>query len=153
MAKDIFIGYADLETMLQAQPKDRSLYVMLIGKPGKLGKYGFALETMSVEVQDIAPQGVRYCYLKVATVETMGGAPFNEETYKARWERAKSAYQVIKDWLTEHGYTLEEATIAFPKDYMLMEGWAGFLKYDKGTDRFLRGDTDADARGEAGQAK
>jgi len=160
MPKDIFIGYADLETMLTGQPKTqppsadfpagvkgRPLYVMLLEQPGKMDKHGVAVNDLALVIQDIAPQGVRYCRLSLASVSTIGGKPFSEDTHKEKWERAQSAYKIVRAWLAEQGYTVEEATIAHPRGYVFLNGWASFLKYDKDSDRFVRAEaSDDDSR-------
>jgi len=153
MPKDIFIGYADLETMLTNTPTlidghPVAVYVMLLEQPGKMDKHGVAVNDLALVIQDIAPQGVRYCRLSLASVSTIGGKPL--DTHKAKWERAQSAYKIVRAWLAERGYTVEEATIAHPRDYVFLDGWAAFLKYDKETDRFLRVEATDDSRGETG---
>ena len=133
MTDTIYIGYGDLETMLASQAGyNRPVYLMLSEIPGKPDpRYGVGLNEFTLMIQDLAPQGVRYCRIHLGNTQTIGGQPADETEHRAVWERAREAYQIVRDYLVEERFAVEEATIAMPENYRYLNCHAAFLWYDR----------------------
>jgi len=71
-------------------------------------------------------------------VQTIGSNAFDTGSHERSRQRALSAYRLIEEYIiTRHGFPIESAMIAMPRDLKLLDGWADFLRYDKEADRFV----------------
>ena len=51
--------------------------------------------------------------------------------------RAESAYRIVEEQvIARRGIAAENAALALPQDYLLLDGWADCLSYDRAADRF-----------------
>ncbi len=71
-------------------------------------------------------------------MQTTGGEAFDAGSRARTRRRAVWAYRLVEEYIiTRHGFTVEGAMIAMPRDLKLLDGWADFLRYDKEADRFV----------------
>lgn len=134
----VFIGYEDLEVLLSGLQPTTVVYLMLMEEPvSSNGPSPVGLNRLLLSAQAITPQGVRYWRVNLGGVQTIAGHPADERQHNSVWERARSAYQIVREWLIKNGYTVEEAAVAMPRDYRLLIGaLPAWLRYDKAADRF-----------------
>ena len=138
MNDKLFIGYGSLEGLLDTHPADAPVFLSLNEEQGPPGQYGIALHTLALTVSDIRDGHARYCRMVVGRVQAIGGEAFDTGSRERTRQRALSAYRLIEEYIiTRHGFTVESAMIAMPRDLKLLDGWADFLRYDKEADRFV----------------
>jgi len=138
MNEKLFIGYGSLEGLLDSHPTGAPVFISLNEEQGQPGQYGIALHTFALIVSDIRDGHARYCRIVLGRVQTINGEVFDTGSRERTRQRALSAYRLIEEYIiTRHGFTVESAMIAMPRDLKLLDGWADFLRYDKEADRFV----------------
>ncbi len=138
MNEKLFIGYGSLEGLLDSHPTGAPVFISLNEEQGQPGQYGVALHTFALMVSDIRDGHARYCRMVLGRVQTIGGEAFDTGSRERTRRRALSAYRLIEEYIiTKHGFAVESAMIALPRDLKLLDGWADFLRYDKEADRFV----------------
>ncbi len=138
MNEKLFIGYGSLEGLLDSHPTGAPVFISLNEEQGQPGQYGVALHTFALIVSDIRDGHARYCRIVLGRVQTINGEVFDTGSRERTRQRALSAYRLIEEYIiTRHGFTVESAMIAMPRDLKLLDGWADFLRYDKEADRFV----------------
>ncbi|MEW6212286.1 MAG: hypothetical protein AB1631_28415 [Acidobacteriota bacterium] len=137
---NLFIGFSELEKLIESHMKEEPVYSALITQPGKRDQHGIAIDRILIVIEDIHQSRVRYCRLKVGAYQTLNGKPLcGGGHYERALEAAESAYKIILDWLREQcSNVVEGATIAAPDNLVLLEGWAGFLDYDRERETFVK---------------
>jgi len=138
MNEKLFIGYGSLEGLLDSHPTGAPVFISLNEEQGQPRQYGVALHTFALIVSDIRDGHARYCRIVLGRVQTINGEVFDTGSRERTRQRALSAYRLIEEYIiTRHGFTVESAMIAMPRDLKLLDGWADFLRYDKEADRFV----------------
>lgn len=133
-----FIGYGSLEGLLDTHPTGTPVFISLNEEQGQPGQYGIALHTFALTVSDIRDGHARYCRMVLGRVQMINGESFDTGSRERTRRRALSAYQLVEEYIiTRHGFTIESAMIAMPRDLKLLDGRADFLRYDKEADRFI----------------
>ena len=138
MNEKLFIGYGSLAGLLDSHPTGAPLFLSLNEEQGQPGQYGVRLNTFALMVSDIRDGHARYCRMVLGRVQTIGSNAFDTGSRERTRQRALSAYWLIEEYIiNRHGFPVESAMIAMPRDLKLLDGWADFLRYDKEADRFV----------------
>jgi len=124
-----FVGYGQLEAWAEAVSMLEPVYASLISE-SNTGDYGIRYERAVILCAQ--PQGeiVHYCRIPVASIEWIADQPLTQN-HEQRIERAEQAKKIVRDWLRAQGFVVREAAVAFPRDFRLLEGGAGFLQYNQ----------------------
>ena len=127
-----FIGYGRLEDLLAAhEDREEPFYVEFLVRRFPGHPIGWAEQT--VVVQDFDPKGrVRYCRISLGGYDLLHGQPFDEERARSARDRAKERHAAVLERLASLGCRIERATIATPKDLVLLDVDADFLHDEKG---------------------
>jgi hypothetical protein len=133
-----FIGFGTLEDWLEAI--DSSCPVQadcVVEQDGTNKPLGLAYYKQVIVVSQPARDSVLYARVVVDRYDSMNGhTPIFDEEKHLR--RSKSAWEVTRTWLIEHGLTVQRAVVAMPRSLKLLEGHAEFMRYDKESDTYLR---------------
>jgi hypothetical protein len=135
-----YIGYATLEGWGQAIDKSQCVFASAITSPGAPGTHGIRHDTAEIICTQPDNRGnVHYCRLSVGSWQELSGSPdFGQASRDKAFDRQESAWEIVKQWLNEQGFTTRNAVVAFPKSLRYLDGWADFLRYDKESGRFTR---------------
>lgn len=130
-ASPLFLGYGRLEDLVAAHADpDDPFYVEFLTRRYPGDPLGWLQQT--VVVQDFDPQGrVRYVRIGCGGFDLFHGHPFDEARAARAKAYAQRRHEAIRDHLLARGYRIERATVAMPKDLVLLEGTADFLGSDK----------------------
>jgi hypothetical protein len=122
-----FIGYGRLEDLIAAHADpSQPFYVEFTVQRASGNPLGWATEC--VTVQDFDDRGnVRYCRIVLGGYDLLGGQPFEEDKARRAHSRAKEGLGHITEHLASNGFTVERATVAAPRDLVLLNGSADFL--------------------------
>jgi hypothetical protein len=143
-----FIGYGTLEALTSAASMLKTLYVNSVTQPGKTSARGLRTDRLVVIVSQIDGEGnVHYCRIPTGTISYVAGTPF-EDTKSERRERHQVMYEMVKEWLTTHGFAIREAVVAMPSNLTYLDGWPDFVRYDEATKTFVRKTTTNEGRNE-----
>ncbi len=142
-----FIGYPTVEQFAQVVQLSEPIYCMLLTEPSETTSHGLRTDRLVIVVSQLDDRGdAHYVRVPVSSLSWVGDTPLDSDQSERR-ERAKQAYDIVRDWLTAHHFTLREAAIAtpasaitagadVPSDFRLLTGSADFLGYDKDAQRF-----------------
>jgi hypothetical protein len=132
-----FIGHPTVEQLISVTDAQEPVYCMLITESGATTAQGLRTDKLVIVVSQPDERGdVHYVRLPVGSVSFIGNTPFDSD-HAERRERARQAYAVVRGWLSGFSSPVCEALIAMPTDYRLLEGWADFLGYNKGTKQYF----------------
>ena len=137
--QSLFIGYETLEEWLKSADKTRPVFANLIIDPGKSKDTGIRTDRYVIIVNQPEEGGglVHYCRLLVEKIRYVADQPFDQDR-DLRVARARNAWSIVEDWLIENGFTVSHGIFATPKDFLLLDGWAGFLEFDQERQQYLR---------------
>lgn len=136
-----FIGYGLLEDWADQADLAKSVLADAVSSPGPTSKQGLRQDKLSVYVAQIDPDGnVHYCSLACGYLSYVAGRPFDTD-HEQRKQRQEQVYQLILDWLKEHGFYVRRAVVATPTNLRFLDGWANFIQYNKDTKTFYRSDS------------
>jgi len=135
----IFVGFGTLEGFVAALDPARPVLALPLVEPGPTSG-GISTETLLVVCQQVCPaEGtVLYCRLRAASLTRCYGEPFDPD-WQERHAAWQSLWHIVRAYLTgDLGCTLQRATVAHPKNYVFLDGQAGFIHFDKDTKRYCR---------------
>jgi hypothetical protein len=133
-----FIGYSDLEKLLNRINTGEHVYLLSIEEPGQPTQHGISVSTTRVIVQFIEGDHVYYWQWKLGHIQMLAGKPFSPEQAERTVERGESAIAHLRERLERDGIGVAEALVASPQDYKYLDGSApSWLKYDEATNRFI----------------
>jgi hypothetical protein len=133
-----FFGYGQLGKWMEVVDKSQPVYAMLVveSTPKQYRRVD------RVFINCAQPQGgeMHYCRFLVGITEWINDECLNPDGER-RKELERQAWDLVRVWLTDCGVQVREATPAYPKDYVFMEGSAvGVLGYDSVRGYFLEKD-------------
>ena len=133
-----FIGYGSLEDWAEAISTHEPVYACPLTEPDKPNAQGMRTDRLVITCSQPDDRGhVHYCRLRVGFLQYIGDTPINQD-HEERKQRLDQAWEIVETWLRDRGFTIRRAAVAVPVDLKLMDGWAGFLRWDKETKRFHR---------------
>jgi hypothetical protein len=130
-----FIGYARLEEWAEAISILDPVYACLI-VDSEAGPLDIRNDHYFIHCAQPRGDTVHYFRTKVALVQRVNDVFLNED-HERRLERARQAWEIVREWLQERGFAVREALVAYPRDLKLLEGEAGFMGYDKERGYFM----------------
>ena len=134
-----FIGYSDLEAMLNATDHCGDVFANCISeKSPTQPQTGMSFSTMMIQVARIDGEIVHYWRWTIATILTLAsGEPFDAQESRRARIAGNSAWAGIKSWLEERTRVVE-AAISMPKNMNHMGGeQPAFIRYEKSTDSYV----------------
>jgi hypothetical protein len=144
MSQPLFLGFSQLEDLAAEVARDpaadapgRTVFLMPV-EP-EYGSPGIGRSTCWLTAHALLPSGaVGYCRIRLGEYDTLNGQVFDDKQWERLQRRRLDAVPVVTLWLEEHGFRVVPATFAAPADYRFLSGRAGFLRYDKESDTFVR---------------
>lgn len=133
---DQYIGFALLETFLDAAPSGEPVYLMLLRINRPETPLSAGLYTYRIMASQIQANGrIHYWMRDVAAASHYGGDITSE--HEDRPATADSAISVVREYLTLRKISTVNASLAMPEGIRLLEGAANCLDFDPKTKRFL----------------
>jgi hypothetical protein len=128
----LWIGYVTVEGFAEYGDKDAVVYLCLNGVEGKPNSFSLSEQSIYLDVSQIddGGNGVHYCRILSARTTLMGGEPPDKEEHLARWNAGRTLETLVKNYLTERGYTVVAGLIANPEGLRLLSGSASFASFD-----------------------
>ncbi len=130
-----FIGYPTLESWLEVVDATRPVLALRVAEPSPQSG-GLHVEDLTVHCQQVGPDyAVHYCRLRAASVTLCCGEPFDADWQdrNAAWQ---SLWQCVKEVLETAGVSVCTATIARPKNLILLEGLSQRITYNRDAKRY-----------------
>lgn len=121
-----FIGYGRLEDLLAHTDPSRPLYVELLTRRTQGNPLGWAEQYILVQDMDETSR-VRYCRVCCGGYDLLHGGVFDREGACRAQDHARQRYERVLQFLASRNIRVERATIAIPKDLVLLNGGADFL--------------------------
>ena len=132
-----FIGFASLEAWAEAIDPQRPVLAMPLIQSG-IEKGGLRVDELLVVCQQVREEGsVLYCRLRAASLTRCYGEPFDPD-WREREAAWNSLADAVESHLTQRGFTLQRATVAWPRDHVFLEGRADSIRFDRETQRYRR---------------
>lgn len=134
-----FIGFATSTDWRGSATNTRPVQAAVITQLREVGNglANLGVYALMSQVDDLG--NVRYCRIKIGGFLSQDGqtAMFPNEQESAE-RRASTARQYLLAWLKREGFgVIERAVVATPKDLVLLDGVAEFMKYDKASDSWV----------------
>jgi hypothetical protein len=130
-----FVGYGTLEEWLAVVDPEQPVFALKISEPSPQNG-GLHVEELTVHCQQVAPDyAVHYCRLRAASVTLCYGEPFDGD-WQDREAAWKSLWECVSALLQNAGLAVRKATIARPKNLILLEGRSKRIAYDKESKRY-----------------
>jgi hypothetical protein len=128
---EYFIGYRKLEELVAAHTnRSQPFYAELLTR--RISGEPIGCAEMTIVVQDFDDAGrVRYCRLPAGEYDLIYGAPFDEGKARRLREAAVERFEAALGYLTSAGFKVERATIAIPRDLILLSGTADLLEVSR----------------------
>ena len=134
-----FVGFATLEGWIEAVDRSRPVLALRLVEPGP-GSGGIQVDELLVVCQQVATDGsVLYCRLRAASLTRCYGQPFDPDwrEREAAWE---TLWDAVESTLIDRGFTIQRATVAWPKGYVFLQGRSEDIRFDRVSKTYLRTD-------------
>ena len=134
-----FVGFATLEGWIEAVDRARPVLAMRLIEPGP-NSGGIQVDELLVVCQQVDTNGsVLYCRFRAASLTRCYGQPFDLD-----WQQREAAWETLWDavesTLIDCGFTLQRATVAWPKGYVFLQGRSEAIRFDPASRTYLRTD-------------
>ena len=134
-----FVGFATLEGWIEAVDRSRPVMTLRLVEPGP-SSGGIQVDELLVVCQQVDTNGsVLYCRLRAASLTRCYGEPFDPD-----WQQRQTAWETLWDaverTLTDWGFTIQRATVAWPKGYVFLQGRSEAIRFDRASKTYLRTD-------------
>lgn len=136
--RQVFIGFSSFEGWLSAIDRQRPVNAICLVDAHLANGHGLYAVEHLVEVSQVTEHGdVYFARTAVDRYDSPDGvAPlFHEERHA---DRAPSGWALTQAWLAEQGLQVRQAAVSTPRDLKMLEGSAGFMRFDKDTQRWIR---------------
>jgi len=136
-----YLGYGELEELLRDHDPGQPVFLLSLDTPGQGDrKYGIALNEVSLEVESVSGDQVRYCHLRIGQYQALHSDPLDPEHQARVAARGEQVKRLVCEYLEEHGFTWRPCITAKPKSLRYLNGWANFLAWNEAKKEFYRTD-------------
>lgn len=134
-----FVGFGKATDFLAAIDRSQPVNAECVTLTGKAGKFGIALATTVIVLSQPRGSEIFYFYSPISRYQTLNGEPMimNKQEIENRQTRNDRAYEITLAWLAGAGVTARHSIIAMPSTYRMLEGYADYMRYDKGSDLWI----------------
>jgi hypothetical protein len=119
------IGYVTLKGLEKAMSKEYDIYATLLCEFKSHTGGMFEKRTHLVLVSQPMDDELHYCRIPMGVTDSI-----MDDTVKLRNQEAaaNTAWELIQEWLEEHGHHWHEAVVGIPRDIEPLDGKADFLQ-------------------------